>query len=69
MSLLLHKKWYSRLHSAGVAGTATVHFSIYAIFLVSWIWSFYTNGQRCEVRYPRRHWMSLRIWLIQHGTI
>ena len=34
-----------------------------------WIWSFYTNEHEAKVRYPRRHWMSLRIRLIKHGMI
>jgi hypothetical protein len=30
---------------------------------------FNTNEHEAKVRYPRWHWMSLRIWLIQHGMI
>ena len=38
-----HKKWELRLHSAGVAGPGTVHFSIYAIFLVSFGFGHFTR--------------------------
>jgi hypothetical protein len=63
-----YKNWELRLHSAGVAGTATEHCHAYAIFLFLDLVISHERA-RGEVRYPRWHWMSFRIWLAPNEMV
>lgn len=70
MSLILSQEMGGTLAQRRRCGTrdcAFLHLCDLSGFF--WILSFYTNEHEAKVRYPRRHWMSLRSRLIQHGMI